>query len=147
MEKELKSLLKNISISKRTYLTRYPKVNSDLLITLDYPVGLVFFKDIVSKYSSIKQLSIRTLVINTKERYSRKDWFPRISYSNIYIGDTFINNHVIKNSDSFESFISFFPEMIKRVNDETKELKKLLDKNPDNPNNIFISVISTKNIL
>lgn len=140
MEKEIESLVKNISISKRTYLTRYPKVKSDLLITLVYPVGLVYFKDVVSKYSSIDDLSVKTLVINTKERYTRKNWIPKISYSNIYIGESFINHHVIKNSESFESFNSFFPDMIKSVNDKTQELKEIIDKNPDNPNNIFMSV-------
>lgn len=94
-------LLKNSS--KRTYFTRYPKLKSDILITLTTPVGLILFQDVVVENLRNEGLTVKTLLINPKDRLSGKEWIPRLSSINIYLGKSFFTNHVLKNSESFES--------------------------------------------
>lgn len=110
----------------------YPKFESHILITTDREELVLYTEKLLIEKMQEEHddyITISTKHIKPEENTSSdKEWIYNSSMFDVFVGDDFINDHFIKQTDEYKSFLEHFEEFLKPFQDISKYYrKKFLD--------------------
>lgn len=101
----------------------FPEFGSDFLITVEKPYPKVYVEELLIKKLPESDLTVEVTELDRERSYTNGEWISSSSFINLYIGESFFENHYKTNSKHIEPFLDSFKEMIKPVTEISGVIK------------------------
>lgn len=103
---------------------RYPEIKTDLLFTAEKPFSSTYLDTFLVKDNDVLNIDIQISEVDRPTEYPRGEWIASSSFINLYVTDSFVDNHYRQQTKDFLLFTQRFKDFIRPIASISNSLEK-----------------------